>query len=241
LHNLLKLTCFILWLVGLNNLHAQTGTWNILQLRYKHSDRISLFAEGQVRSLGFYTNYHYHEIKGGINFKLAEGFQYSLAMGDYDTYREGGDFVEPKRNDEFRIWNQLLLHQQFPSLQIEHRYRLESRFTLNGYRNRIRYRLGTNIPFKPFKLKGLQWHLSNEIFFTDLAPYFERNRVQIALQWRLNKSLALQGGYLHQFDYKINDETGRSFFQIGMYIDLKRKEKKTDKEPQKTEPNLQDD
>jgi hypothetical protein len=29
--------------------------------------------------------------------------------------------------------------------------------------------------------------------------------------------------YFHQFDYKINDETGRDFLQIGYYIDLKRK------------------
>jgi hypothetical protein len=32
-------------------------------------------------------------------------------------------------------------------------------------------------------------------------------------------------GYLHQFDYKINDETGRDFLQIGCYFDLKLKQK----------------
>jgi hypothetical protein len=30
----------------------------------------------------------------------------------------------------------------------------------------------------------------------------------------------LQLGYLHQFDYKINDETGRDFFQIGYFVEL---------------------
>ena len=30
----------------------------------------------------------------------------------------------------------------------------------------------------------------------------------------------MQIGYLHQFDYKINDETGRDFFQIGYFTEL---------------------
>jgi hypothetical protein len=30
-------------------------------------------------------------------------------------------------------------------------------------------------------------------------------------------------GYLHQFDYRINDETGRDFFVMGFYFELFRK------------------
>jgi hypothetical protein len=30
-------------------------------------------------------------------------------------------------------------------------------------------------------------------------------------------------GYLHQFDYKINDETGRDFLQVGYFIELFKK------------------
>jgi hypothetical protein len=33
----------------------------------------------------------------------------------------------------------------------------------------------------------------------------------------------LQLGYLHQFDYKITDETGLNFFQIGYFIEFSRK------------------
>jgi hypothetical protein len=34
----------------------------------------------------------------------------------------------------------------------------------------------------------------------------------------------LQIGYLHQFDYKINDETGKDFLQIGFFVELFRKQ-----------------
>ncbi len=30
----------------------------------------------------------------------------------------------------------------------------------------------------------------------------------------------IQIGYLHQIDYKVNDETGRDFLQLGYFIEL---------------------
>ena len=34
------------------------------------------------------------------------------------------------------------------------------------------------------------------------------------------KPAALQLGYIKQFDYKINDETGRDFLVVGLYFEL---------------------
>ncbi|MFM9057394.1 MAG: DUF2490 domain-containing protein, partial [Bacteroidota bacterium] len=91
-----------------------------------------------------------------------------------------------------------------------------------GYRNRFRYRLGASMPFgkeragyKPFQISA-----SNELFFTDDEPYFERNRLLFALNYKISPSKTVQIGYLHQFDYKINDETGRDFLVFGIYIDI---------------------
>jgi hypothetical protein len=36
----------------------------------------------------------------------------------------------------------------------------------------------------------------------------------------MNKNNVIQLGYLHQFDYKINDEIGRDFFVIGYYFEF---------------------
>lgn len=87
---------------------GELGSWNIVHVRYNFNDRLSLFGEGQLRSLKFYDNYHYYEYKGGINFRLHQQLQISLGAGSYQTYREGGDFVLPKNNDEFRIWPQVI-------------------------------------------------------------------------------------------------------------------------------------
>jgi hypothetical protein len=198
------------------------GSWNILNIKYNHSDKISLFAEGQLRSLKFYNYYHYYEYKGGINYKFNNSLLLTLGTGSYQTYKEGGNFKTPKNNNEFRLWPQITLNQEVAKMKIEQRYRLESRWTNNGYRNRFLYRVGISYQFgkEKNKYKPFQVGLSNEIFFTNKEPYFERNRIQLNLNYKPSKKSAILIGYLHQFDYKINDETGRDFFVVGYYYEL---------------------
>jgi hypothetical protein len=213
---------------SINTISAQTfdlGSWNILNVKYNIDEKLSFFGEGQLRSLKFYSNFHYFEYKGGINYKVHKNMKLTLGAGSYQTYKEGGDFVLPKNNDEFRIWPQAILFQSIGKLKIEQRYRAELRFTSNDYRNRFRYRLGVSYPFgkERNEYKPFQISVSNEIFFTDKEPYFERNRMLLAFNYKLSKATTIQIGYLHQFDYKINDEIGRDFFQIGYFIELFRK------------------
>jgi hypothetical protein len=224
-HAFFGIIVLILWP---NRTVAQTadlGSWNILNLKYNQNETWSIFGETQLRSLKFYSNFHYYEYKGGINYKVHKNVMLTLGAGSYQTYKEGGDFILPKNNDEFRLWPQLIFFQSISKLKIEQRYRAEFRFTNNGYRNRFRYRLGVSYPFgkeineyKPFQIS-----VSNEVFFTNNEPYFERNRLSFTFNYKPSKTATIQIGYLHQFDYKINDETGRDFLVIGFYYDIFRK------------------
>jgi hypothetical protein len=223
----MKRIFFLLCLIiSLKKIHAQTstGSWNILNIKYSYSYNLSVFGETQLRSLRFYDHFHYYEYKGGIEYNFQKSVRGTLGAGSYQTFAEGGNFVLPKNNNEFRIWPQLTLFQSINKFKIEQRYRAELRFTSRGYRNRFRYRLGISYSFgnnqkdfKPFKIS-----VSNELFFTDKEPYFERNRFLLAFNYKPSKMLSLQAGYLQQFDYRINDEIGRGFVQIGVYIDLAR-------------------
>jgi hypothetical protein len=103
---------FILLLnLGVRAQKIDLGSWNMLNIKFNLNPKISFFGETQLRSLKFYDNFHYYEVKGGVNYKLNSNLQLTLACGSYQTYREGGNFVFPKNNDEFRIWPQLLLTQ----------------------------------------------------------------------------------------------------------------------------------
>lgn len=208
-----------------NNSFAQKvdiGSWNILNVKMNVTQQWSMFGEVQLRSLKFYNDFHYYEYKGGVNYNLNKNAVVSLGAGSYQTYKEGGNFKTPKNNNEFRLWPQFVLSQSFSKLKIEQRYRAELRFTSNGYRNRFRYRLGLLHPFGKKKNDYLPFlvSVSNEVFFTDNEPYFERNRLQLAFNYKPSYNTSLQLGYLHQFDYKINDETGRDFLQAGVFIEL---------------------
>lgn len=222
-----KSLLIILLVPLLSNAQTDLGSWNIFNVKYTINPSLSFFAEAQLRSLRFYNQFHYYEFKGGINYKIHKNASLTLASGTYQTYREGGNFVLPKNNDEFRIWPQILVTQSIYRFNIEQRYRMELRFTSNGYRNRFRYRVGIAYPFGKSRkgFKPFQLALNNEIFFTDKEPYFERNRVSTAFTYKASKNIAYQIGYLHQFDYKINDETGRDFLQIGMFIEFFKKDK----------------
>jgi hypothetical protein len=205
--------------------HAQRfdlGSWNILNVKYKHDDKWSVFGEAQLRSLKFYDHFHYYEYKGGIEYRVHKQVKLTLGAGSYQTYKEGGNFVTPQNNAEFRLWPQVTLVQSLGKLNVEQRYRAEFRFTSKGFRNRFRYRVGLSLPFGMDKndYKPYQVSVSNELFFTDKEPYFERNRFLVAFNYKPSKATTLQLGYLHQFDYKINDETGRDFLQIGCFIEL---------------------
>jgi hypothetical protein len=198
------------------------GSWNILNIKYNLDEKLNFFGEAQLRSLKFYDNFHYYEYKGGVEYKAYNNLKLTLGAGSYQTYKEGGNFVLPKNNDEFRLWPQVIFFQSIGKLKFEQRYRTEFRFASSGYRNRFRYRLGVSYPFgkEQNKYKPFQVSASNEIFFTNNEPYFERNRMLLAFNYKPSKATTIQIGYLHQFDYKINDETGTDFFQIGYFIEL---------------------
>ncbi|MDN3676187.1 DUF2490 domain-containing protein [Flavobacterium paronense] len=205
------------------------GSWNILNITMKASPKWSLFTEGQIRSLSFYDEFHYYELKFGLTYKIKPNFSVTTGIGDYNTYSEGGNFESPIQNNEIRTWFQVNLKNPFDYIVFEHRYRAEQRFTSNDYRNRFRYRLSAVIPLQGKKIESKTFYLTawNEIFFTDKEPFFERNRVFMGGGYEFSENLALQTGYIYQYDYKINDETGRDFFNIALLynFDLKQRGK----------------
>lgn len=101
-----KYILFYITIIFANYTYAQKfdlGSWNIVNLKYNLSNKWSAFGETQLRSLKFYNHFHYYEYKGGINYKINNQLKVSLGAGSYQTFREGGNFVAPKNNDEFRL------------------------------------------------------------------------------------------------------------------------------------------
>ncbi len=221
LRKMQRIVVFLFFLCSLTSWSQQSlGTWNILNLKWIASDKWNVQVEGQVRSLAFYNTFHYHELKTVTTYAVNSGLRISCGFGKYDTYKENGNFELPKNNDEYRIWPQVVLLHKNGRFQFEHRYRTELRFSQIGFRTRYRYRFTVGVPFLKNQEDAhcLKATLGSELFFSPFEPYFERHRLQAGLDWTVSNHLNLLLGYLHQFDYKILDETGRDFLQIGAYF-----------------------
>ncbi len=195
------------------------GTWNIVNVR---------------RSLRFYDNFHYYEVKGGAGYRISDQASVFLGVGTYQTYGEGGTFVRPKVNDELRIWPQLALSNRIGRLRIEHRYRFENRFTSQGFLLRFRQRIQAQLPLnnpdiRPGTLAAVVW---NELFLTDREPFFQRNRFFVGAYYEFTPRYAMQLGWVNQYDYSVEDETGKNFMQISALFSLRRR--KTDQAPMPT-------
>jgi hypothetical protein len=221
----MKLFLLTITLISLNISFAQysdLGSFNILNLKYNFDKNWSVFGEAQIRSVRFYDDFNYYEYKVGINYKAHKNILLTFGAGSYQTFQDGGSFSTPKKNNEFRAWPQISVYQPIGKIVLEQRFRTELRFTSNGYRNRFRYRVGLSYPFgkKNKDFKPFQVAASNELFFTNNEPYFERNRILVTFNYKPSKTTTLQLGYVHQFDYKINDESGRDFLLVGCFLEI---------------------
>ncbi len=226
-----KLIPFLLLLTSTAT--AQTGSWNIINTKLDLNAGWNLFGEAQLRSLRFYKDFHYYELKAGASFAFSKTFSLSAGLGIFDTYSPGGNFKSPQVNDEFRTWVQLNMSQYEKRLKFEHRYRAEQRWTSTGFRNRFRYRVSSVYPLNNKKIEPGTFYLnvSDELFFTNRAPYFERNRFFVGSGYEFSELFSMQIGFMSQFDYRINDETGRNFLQLSFLFELDAKKKTGEKVP----------
>mgnify|MGYP000663078923 CR=1 FL=1 len=91
-----RLITAIFWILPVSGLtqYSALGSWNILNLKYSYNEKTSIFGEAQLRSLAFYNQFHYYEYKGGIYYKVYKNVELTIGAGSYQTYKEGGNFVE---------------------------------------------------------------------------------------------------------------------------------------------------
>ncbi len=203
------------------------GSWSVINTRIGIDKKWEFFNELQLRSQSFYDDFFYYEVKGGISYKLNKNFNVLIGTGKYITYdiTEDGSFNKPIDNNETRLWQQITMNNYLERIKFEHRYRIEQQWhTSSGYRNRFRYRLNAMIPLNKPSVEPGSVYLStfNEIFLTNKADYFLRNRFFLGFGYQLNKTFGLTPGYVYQYDYNHESDRGhgKHFFQLTFMISV---------------------
>ncbi len=219
-----KLSLLVIILISFTTVQAQRplGSWNILNVKLNINAKWGIWTEGQLRSIEFYDQFYYYEAKGGVFYNLKDHLSLTAGIGHYATYTLGGNFVQPLASVETRTWLQLIMEQKWDRIYFEHRYRVEQRHLNTGYKNRFRYRLNAVIPInhKEVSPKTIYAYIGDEIFFTDKAPFYERNRFYTGLGYKTSKAMTIQSGYMRQFDYKLTSTTSRDFLQVALLFNL---------------------
>jgi len=197
------------------------GSWHSVNVQLNTKKKWIGFAELQTRSRKPADQFYYYEIKGGVGYSVLPGFSALLVAGRYVTYSGDGNYEKPLAGEEFRIWQQLLFNDRIYRLRLDHRIRTEQRFLSNHvYRNRFRYRLNVVLPLGQESLLPHTFYLTSfdEIFLTNKAPHFERNRVFGGGGYVCSKVVTLQAGYLYQYDYSTAATAGKHFIQLSLFL-----------------------
>ena len=219
----LKFVILLLFIASKTKSFSQElGCWNSLNVNLHNGNKWSLSSEAQLRSLSFYKNYNYYELKGIIGYKIISNLQTALVLGQYNTYSTGKTFQQPMLAKEFRVALQLGLKNSLGKYEIDHRYRIEKRFYSTGAQGiRIRYRVGLSVPIDKEKRSTLS--LSNEFLIAKnpgAKIFYDKNRINIGFTRKINNILSLQLGYLSQYDSRSVDEPGKNFFVYSMFLNL---------------------
>ncbi len=234
-NKLLLLLVIMLQSFGSFAQNNELGSWDIVNLFVKPTDKYFLYGEVQTRSQKLTTDFYYHEFKGGAGLNFAHKHSAFIGMGDYTTYDFPGNYKSPATTKEFRIWEQLILNNNIGRLKIEHRYRIEQRWVNGDFQNRFRYRINPIIPINhpTFTYNTLFATAFDEVFFTNLAPYFLRNRFFAGMGYEFTPLFTLQIGFIRQFDYNTTTNgSGKNFIQTTLLFTVdKSKKNKVEKLP----------
>lgn len=186
-------------------------------------ERFFIHPLSQLQSI---THIRFHKIFPQ-NWDAGIGFAFSLATSNKPYKTPPTPLTIP----EIRPYFEANYKQKLTHLQIEHRYRFETRFFHNVLNNtaldngfhfqnyRARYRLQATLPFwqNAEKKPIMSARISNEIFVNigKKITYnpFDQNRLYAALIWHATQNLNFETGYANWFQQQ---SSGNNFYSRNM-------------------------
>lgn len=228
-HTLKRLFLTALIPLGYYSANAQNdnnlGSWNVFIIKDQISKKISFNGEFNFRSNTFHSTYDYCEYKVGLGYSFTKNFGIAVGTGGYNTSLTGSFLTTQPSQKEFRTWLDFLLKNSYKRLNFDHRGRIEQRFTNTGYKNRLRYRLTLIVPVNKPTLADKTFFLasSDELFFGQSNPCYEKNRFYVGAGYKLNENFTFHAGNMRQIDYKKNNYVGKNYLQLMIIYNITNK------------------
>ncbi|MBK7885195.1 MAG: DUF2490 domain-containing protein [Chitinophagaceae bacterium] len=177
------------------------GNWFIYFGNQQINKKFNWHNEVQYRNFNFAGDLEQLLIRTAIGYNLTENnnnVQLGYAFIHSQPYTSGTD--KKTFLNEHRIYQQFITRQNIGRAYIQHRYRIEERFSKDNFRMRGRYFLSLNLPInnKTIIKNTVYASLYNEIFLNMEKPVFDRNRVYAGMGYAINNYLRLETGLMYQ-------------------------------------------
>jgi hypothetical protein len=183
-----------------------------------------MIQENQVKRTVFNLQYDYYEIKETVYYAIRSDLPTAFGSGLFHTCNRGTLFDIKESRNEFRTWEELNYKHTLKRLNFEHRGRLEQRFLSDGYKNRIRYRIGfmANLN-RDLKVASRFFLAFNDELYLPLdGVKIEKNRLFIGVGILLNPNATLMLGRLSDAPYNPSGNSRKNYLYMAVVYNLTR-------------------
>lgn len=185
---------------------SDLGAWYSYLGTYDVHKRWNVQANTQFRFYNQLGDWDQFLVRVGANYKLDKKGKYQAGIGIDQWYNEyyigTTDFKESFT--ENRLYEQLVIRQDYKRFYFQHRYRLENIFHSNtaGIKFRFRYMLQVRMALNKKRIQPGTFYaaLLNETWINAKGPtHFDRHWLQYTLGYQLNKNWTFEVGSQTQF------------------------------------------
>lgn len=201
--------------------------WFVYTGTFKIKPKIAIHTEYQWRRSDGIKNWQQGLLRTGINYAIRKDVSLNAGYAFAETFPYG-DYTPVNAFPEHRIFEQIVINNLVGKVSLSHRFTLEQRFvgavslqnnqknTDWNFLNRIRYRIRAELPLT--KNKQADKNIWSIVFIDELfigwgknigANIFDQNRLALLLNYKINKTVKIEAGYLNQIvqqGKRINDK-----------------------------------
>ena len=168
------------------------GSWTEIIGNHKISEKWSIPATGILQHYKILDQLEFLLLRAGLTYGLSETVAGTLGY-DYifsEPFSQGGSKLQ------HRLWEQLLLSNQYSGLAVSHRYRLESTWTTSAPEDDLSHRMRYRLRLQHKLYRNFYATAFNEVFINMGRPYFNHNRLHLGLGYTFHPDLRFEVGYL---------------------------------------------
>ncbi|TDE42933.1 DUF2490 domain-containing protein [Flavobacterium rhamnosiphilum] len=231
------LVCFISRAQTEKNIDHQSILWTRYYNQLLLNEKWSLHTEFDNRLFLKPVKENLYVIRIQGRYKINEHLETGIGFTHFSVATQEPEVSYTFKTPEYRGQQDITWKLNVGKVTLNQRFQAEERFIHNANKEallpgttfswRFRYRLQADYTFWKKENQYLKTILSDEIMFnagkTILKNTFDQNRIYAAVQYGINKNIALELGYLNSFQQRTNgiDYFNRDIIRLSIFHKIK--------------------